>query len=269
MKFRAAVATAAALPLALGLAACGGSDKPAATGPAASVPVTSQPVAEPQKVVTPTAPVRLNRVTFVPAMNSALTKQKSWRTVGKMTVGGTTAMTITGIQTANPPAMSMQLSGPAFGEQAAKVIVAGGAFYASIPGATPAGKWVKTKAGSAAELDELLQGGDPTKIFKSFDKSMVNVKFVRAEKVAGQQLDRYTVTVDTLKALKLQGKKLPAGVKASDLPKTLAYTMWMDADDLVRRLTFDLGGVAMEMTMSDYNKPVTITAPPANKIVKR
>ena len=48
---------------------------------------------------------------------------------------------------------------------------------------------------------------------------------------------------------------------------TLTYSMWMDKSHLVRRMSFDLGGVSMVMTMSDYNKPVSITAPPASKIV--
>ncbi|MFK4083034.1 hypothetical protein ACI2LF_02925 [Kribbella sp. NPDC020789] len=263
MKFRAAVATVAVVPLALGLAACGGSDKPAATGPTA--PVSVPTTAEPQKAVStaPAAVTRLNRVTFVPAMNSALTKQKSWHVVGTMTGGGSTLMTMDGYQTANPTAMSMSMSGAAFQGKTAKFVVVKNTAYLSIPGATPAGKFAKLEAGDAGQLGELLNSGDPTKIYKSFDKSMVGLKFVREETVAGVKLERYDVTVNTAKALKAQGKKIPKGV-----PSTINYSMWMDKSHLIRKVAFDISGVSMVMTMSDYNKPVTITPPPASKIVR-
>jgi len=262
MKLRAAIVAAAAVPLALGLAACGNDAKPEATGHKPSTP-TATPVvtttAVPQKVV-PVA--HLDRVTFVPAMNTALTKQKSWHIVGTMTAGGSTVLTFDGIQTAKPLAMSMTMAGAAFEGKTAKIVLVKGTGYASIPGATPAGKYIKFEAGDSPELDELLEGGDPTKIFKSFGGALKGVKFVRTETVGGQKLDRYDVTVDTAKALASQGKKVPAGV-----PKTLTYSLWMDKSHLVRKISFDLAGVSMVMTMSDYNKPVSITAPPASKIV--
>ncbi len=263
MKLRAATAAVAALPLALGLAACGNDAKPEATGykptAPASTPVTTT-TAVPQKA----APVaHLNRVTFVPAMNAAITKQKSWHVTGTMTAGGSTVLTMDGIQTAKPAAMSMEMTGAAFQGKTAKMVLVKNVAYVSIPGMTPAGKFLKIENAETGELGELLAGGDPTKIFKSFDSSMAGVKFVRTETIGGQKLDRYAVTVNTAKALAAQGKQVPAGV-----PKTLTYSLWMDKSHLVRRLSFDLGGVSMLMTMSDYNKPVSITAPPASKIVR-
>jgi hypothetical protein len=266
MKFRAAVATAAAVPLALGLAACGG--EPKATGYKPSAPATT--TAAPKPVVTNTAApakpatvAHLNRVTFVSAMTSAIGKQKAWHTVGTVTANGSTLMTMDGIQTTNPVAMSMEMSGAAFQGKTAKIVVIKDIAYLSIPGITPAGKYQKVASGLNDQLSELIEGGDPTKIYKSFDKSMVDAKFVRTETIGGQQLDRYAVTVNTAKALALQGKKIPAG-----LPKTLVYSMWLDKSHLVRRMTFDLNGVSMVMSMTDYNKPVNISAPPASKVVK-
>jgi hypothetical protein len=263
MKFRAATATVAALPFALGLAACG-NDKPEATGYKPSAPAET-PVATTTAAPLKPAPVaHLNRVSFVPAMNAAIAKQKSWRITGKMTGGGMTLLTMNGLQTARPMAMSMEMAGEAFQGKTAKFVVIKDTGYVSIPGMTPAGKYVKFKSTQASELGEMLAGGDPTKIFKSFDSSLANVKFVRAETIGGQKLDRYDVTVNTAKALAAQGKKIPAGV-----PKTLTYSMWMDQAHLIRRMSFDLSGVSMVMTMSDYNKPVRITAPPASKVVSR
>jgi hypothetical protein len=263
MKFRAATATVAAVPLALGLAACG-NDKPEATGYKPSAPV-STPVATNTAAPQQAAPVaHLNRVTFVPAMTTAIAKQKSWHTTGKMTANGTTLLTMDGVQTADPVAISMTMTGEAFQGKTAKIVVIKNTGYVSIPGMTPAGKYLKFTSGLNDQLAELIDGGDPTKIFKSFNSSMVSVKFVRTETVGGQKLDRYAVSVNTAKALAAQGKKVPAG-----MPKTLTYSMWMDKSHLVRQLSFDLAGVSMVMNMTDYNKPVHITAPPASKIVSR
>ncbi|TDW17814.1 hypothetical protein [Kribbella kalugense] len=260
MKYRAAVATLAAVPLALGLTACGG--QPEATGYRPSVPAET-PTAVVSKTAVPLEKVaRLNRVTFVPAMNAALTKQKSWHIVGKVTANGSTLMTMDGFQTAKPNAMSMVMAGAAFGGKTAKMIQIKNVAYVSIPGTTPGGKFVRIKA-SDGDLGQLIDSSDPTTIFKSFGSNLGTVKFVGAETVGGQALDRYDVTVDTAKALALQHKKLPAGA-----PKTLTYSLWMDKSHLVRRMSFDLVGVSMLMTMTDYNKPVHITAPPASKIVK-
>ncbi len=141
-----------------------------------------------------------------------------------------------GIQTAKPVAMSMTMTGAAFQGKTAKIVVIKNTGYVSIPGMTPAGQVPEDRVpASPSELGELLEGGDPTKIFKSFDSSMANVKFVRTETIGGQKLDRYAVTVNTAKALAAQGKKVPAGV-----PKTLTYSMWMDKSHLVRRMSFDL-----------------------------
>ena len=196
MKFRAAVATAAAVPLALGLAACGG--EPKATGYKPSTPATTTAAPKPVDTTTaaPATVAHLNRVTFVPAMTSAVGKQKAWHTVGTVTANGSTLMTMDGYQTTKPVAMSMEMSGAAFQGKTAKIVVIKKTAYMSIPGITPAGKFKKFASGLNDQLSELIEGGDPTKIYKSFDKSMVDVKFVRTETIGGQQLDRYAVTVE-------------------------------------------------------------------------
>ena len=110
----------------------------------------------------------------------------------------------------------------------------------------------------------MLDSGDPTKIFKSFGATVLGVKFAGSQTIGGEKLDRYDVTVDTAKTLRLQGKPVPAGV-----PKTITYSLWLDSAHRVRRLTFDLSGVSMVMTLSEFNQPVAILAPPASKVVTR
>jgi hypothetical protein len=256
---------AVALPIMVGVAACGGEKQNQANGNMPSAPVSST-TAAPPKAAQPV--VRLNRASFMPAMNSALTRQKTWRTTGRVTVGGETVLTITGFQQAKPLAVSMEMSGKAFGDRKARIVRVNGFVYLSVPGLAPAGKYVKVDATSSdpalASIGSTVDSADPTKTFKAFGPSLRNVRFVRSETIDGLKLDRYAVTVDTAKALRAQGKAMPPGA-----PKTLVYTLWMGADHLVHRMSFNLAGVSMLMTMTEFNKPVSIKAPPARSIVTR
>jgi hypothetical protein len=264
VRFRTRVAAVAAtLPLVLGIAACGGEQKQA-TGnpPAATTSATATTSTAPLKATQPVA--HLNRVTFLPAMQSGLATQKSWRMSAKMTAGGQTVMTITGVQQAKPPAMSVEMSGEAFQRGKARMVLANGFLYMSMPGLTPAGKYVKVDPKASGDLSSMLDSADPTKTFKVFGVALRNVKFVRSESIDGVELDRYTISVDTASALRLQGKAMPAGA-----PKTLDYTIWVGADKVMRRMSFETAGIKMLMTMTPLSTPVTIKAPPARSIVKR
>jgi hypothetical protein len=256
------------VPLVLGVAACGGGEEPkAGDRPSAGTSTTSTPEA-PASTPPPTAAapavVRLDKASFLPAMNSALAKQTSYRTTGKMTGGGQVLMTITGVQQTKPPALSMSMTGAAFQGKTAKIVMVGKTLYMSIPGATPAGKYAKIDSSdpSMAQFSELAGSGDPTKTFESFKGALRGVKFVKSETIGGVKLDRYDITVDTAAVLKAQGKKIPAGV-----PKTLPYSMWLDAGKMARRFSFDLQGVSMVMTMDPTTAPVSIKAPAKKNIV--
>jgi hypothetical protein len=257
------------VPLVLGLAACGGSEEPKASDqPSTTTSTTSETPASTPTPAAPTAAapaaVRLDRATFLPAMNTALAKQTSYRTSGKMTAGGKVLMTITGVQQLKPPAMSVSMTGEAFQGKTAKIVMVGKTLYMSIPGATPAGKYAKvdTSDPSMAQFGELAGSGDPTKTFESFKGALRGVKFVKNETIGGLKLDRYDITVDTAAVLKAQGKKIPAGV-----PKTLPYSIWLDAGKMTRRFSFDLQGVSMLMTMDPTTTPVSIKAPAKKNIV--
>ncbi|WP_350280261.1 hypothetical protein [Kribbella sp. HUAS MG21] len=257
MKFRAAVATAAAVPLALGLTSCAG--EPAATGYRPSAPVDA-PLATKKPIA------HLNQSTFVPAMKRALTRQKTWRITGTVTANGTTLMSITGVQSAKPQAVSIVMSGAAFEGRTARIIGLGKTAYLSLPGKTPAGKYLKVDVADidpASAVGSALNSADPTKAYEHITKAMRNVRYVGTRTVDGRELAQYDLILDTATVLKLSGAKPPQGV-----PETMTYSLWMDSAHVVRRMTGDLLGIAVELTMTDYNKPVRITAPPAGKLVR-
>jgi hypothetical protein len=269
VRFRTRAATTiAALPLILGLAACGAEKADMTAADAGTTPT-------PTPAVTTTAPLKvapaathLTTASFLPAMKKSMVGKDSVRVTMRMVVGGQEVMTATGLQTMKPVAMQLVMNGAAFGGKA-KMIVVKGKLYLSTKD-VPDGKYVKidpedssdpSAAGLGAMLDEL----DPSKTFASFDNGLKSVKFVRTETLDGRKLDRYAVSVDTAAALKATGKKMVAG-----LPKTLVYTIWMGSTDhLMYRIVFTIGGTGMTMTATDWGKPVTIKAPPASKVITR
>jgi hypothetical protein len=274
VNFRTRVAAAAvALPMILGVAACGGGDKTAGDKAGGGATQTSTPVTSstPEISTTPppkaAAPLRLTNASFIPALKAGTGKAKSWKAKTVMTVAGQ-AITMTSSQTTNPTAMKMEMLDPS-GDKPLQMILVKSVMYVSIPGQTPAGKFVKvdlknSKDPSIAQFNEMLENADPMSSYKGWDKGLRGVKFVRSETIGGQKLDRYDVTVDTAKSLKAAGQPVPKGV-----PKSLVYSIWMGSDKLIYRMTFSMAGLETVMTMSDYNKPVAITAPPANKIVAK
>jgi hypothetical protein len=268
VRFRTRVAAVAAtLPLVLGVAACGGGQKQAATDLPAATPsaTVSTTTAAPPAAAQPAA--HLSTASFLPAMKTGMAGKNSVRVNMRMVAGGE-VMTVTGVQTMKPVAMQIDLNGAAFGGRM-KMILVKDTLYLSMKG-IPAGKFVKvdTKDSAdpmAASLGSVLKEVDPSKTFGAFDSGLKNAKYIRTETVDGRKVDRYEVTVDMAAALKAKGQKVTAG-----MPKTLVYTVWMgSADHLTYTVAFELAGVSMTMNASDWGKPVTIKAPPASKIVSR
>jgi hypothetical protein len=272
VKFRnRAVAAAIALPMILGIAACG--DKDTAGGGATptqtstSAPVTTSTTPEPSTPAPPPVeePARLTNASFIPTLKSATGKAKSFKSTMVMTIGGQ-KITATSSQTTSPLAMKMDMVNPMAGG-AMQMILVKSNLYISIPKQTGAGKYIQLNLKNSSDptvksFGSILESADPTKSYQGWEKALSNVKFVKSETIGGKQLDRYDVTVDTAKSLKAAGQPVPKGV-----PKSLVYSVWMGSDKLIYQMKFAMAGVDMLMTMSDYNKPVSIAAPPASKIV--
>lgn len=265
MKFRAAIATAAALPLALGLTACGG--EPKATGYKPSAP-SFTPVAPissiaPQQVV-PAA--HLDTASFMPAMKKGMTGKDTARLTMRMVAGGQT-MTMSGDLSMNPLAAKLDMVGAEFGGRMKMILVDDVAYLSTHD--LPTGKYVKIDANSdnpmAKELGSMLEEMSPTKIYDAFDAGLRTADYVKTETIGGRKVDRYAVRVDVAAALKAQGQKVPAG-----MPKDIVYTIWMgSADHLMYKVVFEMQGVSATMTTDDWGKPVHIKAPPAKDIVHR
>ena len=128
----------------------------------------------------------------------------------------------------------------------------------------PEGKFIELDADDPNSPFGDLGGigqGDPLASFDAFDAGLEEVRYLGPEDVDGEQMDHYVLTVDAKAAAKASGT--PMG----SLPKSLTYDLWLDGEDLMRRMQSDVGGGGLTMTMSDWGEPVTVEAPPRSAIM--
>ncbi|MDP9443389.1 MAG: LppX_LprAFG lipoprotein [Actinomycetota bacterium] len=165
------------------------------------------------------------------------------------------------------PALDMTMSGAGFGE-GGRFIVVDKRFYLKFPGLAPRNKFVvidprDSSDPMAQSFGQMLRAIDPSRSLAAL-KAITSLERVGEETVDGVETTEYAVTVDTRKALRAQGVPVPPG----QLPDEIDYRLWVDDDDLVRRFSFDLQGVSMQMTFSDWGEPVNITAPPRRLVTE-
>ncbi|MBB2987681.1 LppX_LprAFG lipoprotein [Terracoccus luteus] len=141
-------------------------------------------------------------------------------------------------------------------------------YMKGMPGVA-AGKWAAFDASSsiAKQMAASADSADPKKMFDAFEQGATKVKKVGTEKVDGEDMERYELTLDTKKALSASGAGA-AGAAAGSMPSTITYDVWVDSKDHMRKVDFDVAGVKATVMMGKYGEPVDITAPPASQTVK-
>jgi hypothetical protein len=121
----------------------------------------------------------------------------------------------------------------------------------------------KTTAGAGALFSQFTSIS-PDRSVAAMKGAVKKVVLVGEEKIDGEELTEYSLTVDTTKVSAAMG----SGFAASDLPKTVTYTMYVDGDDLLRQVKMEISGQKVDMKVSKWGEPVEIKAPPASQIVK-
>lgn len=171
------------------------------------------------------------------------------------------------VYTRRGPELRMTMSSAALGPQEMDMRLVDGVVYFAMPPMTPKGKFLALDTNDPSSPYGAMGGlrqMDPLSTFDAFDAGLRKVRYVGEETVSGETMDHYVLTVDTAAASRAQGQPVAAG-----LPERLVYDLWLDEEDLMRKVSFDVNGmVAMDMTMSDWGKPVTVKAPPAGKVIE-
>ncbi|MEW2163013.1 DUF1396 domain-containing protein [Streptomyces sp. NPDC007084] len=208
-----------------------------------------------------------------------------YRMTGKVPESGKVAAEAS--MSMKPPAMSMKMTAANSGDDGpVEMRVVDGAMY--VGGGKPdpemGGKsWIKfdmsaPEAGTGSEGDPFADGqADRNPAAEStFLTGSKNVKKVGTETVQGVKTTHYkgSVTLDSLrktlkgedKAVREQREKSLEQYEKMGVD-TLTMDTWIDGGDRTRQFrlrgTADKGPLDVTITFLDYNKPVTVKAPPA------
>jgi lipoprotein LprG len=171
-------------------------------------------------------------------------------------------------------AFDLTMSGGALGGNA-RFILVDRVIYLKVPGLTRNDKFIKIDAaaggGPMAEMFNRMLGQlDPSKTFDAFD-AVTQLQEKGTQEIDGEETTRYAVTVDTRKALQAQG--MAGQVPQGQVPETITYDVWVDGENLVRKLRMDIPGPGqgaqalgeVDMTLSEWGEPVDVSAPPAGQ----
>jgi hypothetical protein len=150
------------------------------------------------------------------------------------------------------------------GGQTMKALLLGGTVYVQTPPSTKYIKIDKNTPGAGAIIGSFT-GLSPTQSVSALKGAIKKVLKFGTVTIGGQQLTKYALTVDTAAITKQFGQNL-TGTK---LPKTVTYSMYLDSDNLLRRIEMDVSGQKVTMTVDQWGAPFTFSAPPASQIVKQ
>jgi hypothetical protein len=244
----------AVLPLLLGVAACSGSETEAPrSGPTAG---DNGEASDP----------KFTPANFAPRLIDAQTKAGTAHLDGSIDAGQAGKIELAGdlrLGSADPAAR-LTMTTALLGE-GIEAIVLDKTIYLKIPGLSTERPWVEMKLDSGPFAGAGLGALNTTSILKGLE-SALTLKPRGQESIDGVETTRYQVTVNAAKALAAQGIGLPQGGGGGQDKAKITYDIWVDSDDLVRKLALQLDSYSLQMTLSDYGKPVEIEAPPASQI---
>ncbi|HYH34807.1 MAG TPA: hypothetical protein VD814_06620 [Nocardioides sp.] len=266
---RRRVAAWALLPLLSLAAACGG-EEPAEDASSSTSPAESSESSESTDASggESAAGGTHDVDSILPAMRAALEEAPSARV--KMELTGTAEMTMEGrmAMTDRFEDGEMELTLAIQGQRLDLRLV-DGLVYLSGPPLTPPGKWVSADPKDpqdpvGQQFGSLVTSGDLRSTFDAFEAGLREVESVGNEQIDGESVEHYVFTVDSAAAAEAQGQPVQPG-----MPEQVDYDVWLTEEDLMRRVTFDLGGVGAVLDATEWGEPVDIEAPAPADVVKR
>ena len=173
--------------------------------------------------------------------------------------------------TTTPVSMSMTLGGEAMGTDELDMRLVDGVMYMNM-GQMSNDKFFKFDLNDPDSLPPGMEGlgdqMDPLAAFKDFEPALEEVVYVGSEDVDGDDLDHFTITMDTAKIPSLAEVPASAG-----LPDTVDYDMWFDEDFRVRQMNMAMdmgaqagGTVDVQAKLFDWDEPVDIVAPDPDQV---
>ncbi len=270
-RSRSLTAIAAGALVLTGLAGCGSDDKAKDAAAKSSPSVTSSPSASPSDSATPDATgdlgepagagERLTTGNLVATMLAAMREKKTAHM--KMEIGSSVNADADVRYAGTSTEMKMSMD---MGPSKASVILVDGTMYLQQSAGGKYTKITKDTPGFGEVLDQMSSFG-PQSSIAAMRGALKKVEYAGSDTVDGVKVSKYHVTVDTSAITStLAGA---AGAAGADLPKTVTYELYVDADHLMRRIDMTVSGQHIRMVVNDWGKPVEIAAPPASQVISQ
>jgi hypothetical protein len=150
------------------------------------------------------------------------------------------------------------------GSTKAVVILVDGVVYMQ---QSAGGKFVKIDKDTPGmgSIVEQMSGLSPDGSIAAMRGALKKVEYVGTDTVDGTKVTKYRVTADT----SAMAATLGSAAQGADLPKTVTYTLYVDGDNLMRRIDMTIAGQDIQMLVTNWGKPVDIAAPPASQIMSQ
>lgn len=169
------------------------------------------------------------------------------------------AVTMTGQadMSGGAPAMDINMEMPGMGS--VHMIMVDGSAYMSMPGLTEEGQFIQMPLEDimGEDADEFTNQIDMTSQWDDWEAGAQTVTFVGPEDVDGETLNHYELLLDTSSL---------EDASAAGMPGEITYDVWLDDQNFMRQVTFDIEGAETVMKMDDWGQPVDITAPDPSSI---
>lgn len=157
------------------------------------------------------------------------------------------------------PAMDITMEMPGMGN--IHMIMVDGNAYMGMPGVTEEGQFVQMPLEEVMgeDADEFTNQIDMTSQWDAWETGAQKITFIGPEDVDGETLNHYEMLLDT------EGLE---DASAAGMPAEITYDVWLDDQNFMRQVTFDIAGAETVMKMDDWGQPVDIAAPDASSIVE-
>jgi hypothetical protein len=277
-RSRTLTAIAAGAVVLTALAGCGSDDKAkdadakstpsSSSSPSASpstddgdvTGTTDSETSSPSDDGTPAAPgERLTKDNLVATMLAAMRDKKTAHM--SMKIGSSVSADADVRYSADKTEMKMSMD---MGSTKAVVILVDGVVYMQ---QSAGGKYVKIDKDTPGmgSIVEQMAGLSPDGSIAAMRGALKKVEYVGSDTVDGAKVSKYRVSADTSAMAATLGGSADSG----DLPKTVTYTLYVDSDQLMRRIDMTIADQDIQMLVTDWGKPVDIAAPAASEIMSQ